>query len=959
MNTNSLLLAFFLLLIGGSVSAQYSILDPDYSQASPLNCDNVPPGPNFTSGPTPYTPNMADTFTVCPDLTMGSKVSIAFATNIGYYWDIDPSDTVYIFDGPSTSSPLLGAYNNATNPNGFFVSASFENNPSGCLTIVFHSDGASEGQGFFGHLACGDLAQPFTPHLEAFVNGQGANALNPIDTGYVNICFGDSVLFVAKPVFPYSFENTGTGYSQTVDNAAYYWTVSGVGTFNDDDSIWITPPQRQGYYVDCRITDQFPQVMHINAKIRVSTLPSFATTRALEDTLCIGDQTNLLGGVTAQDTVGVSIPGNAFAIGGSFAGLTALPDGTGVQYQTSIPLSGFNGGTVTSANDIASVCLDIEHSYIGDIEIALQCPNGTMVSLMNCYNLAGGLIPGGCGNGFDIFLGNDTDIDGGAPGSPVWTYCFSAANATNGTICADALAGNTIPNASGFGAIDPSGVFMPDGNFANFIGCPLDGNWTIVVQDNQGIDDGYIFQWSIQFDQSLYPDLETYQNYVVSSFWSPDPSIISGQNDTSIVIQPTTPGFNYYTYNVTDDFGCPFDTTIAVFVMPVAHIFSDTIACDFGFQVTGTQTYQGGAWSATPAGLNFSSTTANNPSITATNSGLYTVTFIDQACGDTVNTTINFAPYPQIFADTQMCDLGFQVANTQAFLTGGYWTSNNPEISFAPDNGTLNPAINAITSGYYQVTFTDSVCGNSTSAHITMFEPPRIFGDTIGCYDVFQTFDNFAVSGGTWYALDTAMHISPITDVNPVFQTSAPGVYTVSFVDNQCHDSLTSTIFFPGFPWTPISDTVVCEGVTFTLKAAIDTSSNSYVWNTGATGTSIVVSAPGTYTITSSNECYTFIDSAIVTWKVCDINAPNIIVRSSKAGNNKFILTYDGIAEFHCTIVNRWGNVVYEFSDVSAAWDGKDQNGTNLPTGVYFYTFTATTIAGAPIEKQGFVQLFD
>ena len=94
MSRNSLLLAFFLLLIAGSVSAQYSILDPDYNQASPLNCDNVPAGPNFTSGPNPYTPNMADTFTVCPDLTMGSKVSIAFATNIGYYWDIHPSYTV-------------------------------------------------------------------------------------------------------------------------------------------------------------------------------------------------------------------------------------------------------------------------------------------------------------------------------------------------------------------------------------------------------------------------------------------------------------------------------------------------------------------------------------------------------------------------------------------------------------------------------------------------------------------------------------------------------------------------------------------------------------------------------------------------------------------------------------------------------------------------------------------------
>jgi subtilisin-like proprotein convertase family protein len=200
----------------------------------------------------------------------------------------------------------------------------------------------------------------------------------------------------------------------------------------------------------------------------------------------------------------------------SVAGLTFLPDGAGLQYETSIGVSGFDQTTlITSAANFDQLCLDIEHSFIGDLEITLTCPNGTTVSIMNTYNGTsawGALVPGGCGSGIGTSLGNDTNIDGGAPGPPVWTYCFSPANATLGTICAENTAGNTIPNdytASGINlpnattgnnlAMDTNGVYLPDGNFNDFIGCPVNGNWTITVQDNQSLDDGYIFQWGLVF----------------------------------------------------------------------------------------------------------------------------------------------------------------------------------------------------------------------------------------------------------------------------------------------------------------------------------------------------------------------------------------------------------------------------------------------------------------------------
>jgi len=834
---------FFAFISFVALNQALLLSDPDYNQANPLNCSGIipppPSGTNFSDGAGNYAPNMNEVLVLCPDLTQGSKVSIAFATNIGFEFNIDPSDTLFIYDGPTTSAPLLGAFNSGTNPVGFYVQASFANNPSGCLTLRFVSNGTNEGTGWVANVACGDIPQPFVPHIEAFKNGVGPNILNPLDTGYVDLCFGDSVLLVATPTFPYASEVTGTGYSQTVANCTYLWTIGGSGQ-STGSSVWFTPPTRSGYYVDLKITDAFPQIVNTNCKVRVSQIPIFAGTGPLEDSVCLGENTNLIGGVTAQDTVGVTVPGGEYQVGGIFAGLTFLPDGAGQQYETSIGISGFDQTTlITSAANFDQLCLDIEHSYIGDIEITLTCPNGTTVSIMNAYNQTPfgwtALVPGGCGNGIGTFLGNDTNIDGGAPGSPVWSYCFSPTNATLGTICAENTAGNTIPNdytAGGINlpnattgnniAMDTNGVYLPDGNFNDFIGCPVNGNWTITVQDNQGIDDGYIFQWGIYFNAALYPETEGYQNTLVSDFWTADPTIISGQNDTLITIQPDVTGNTFYTYNVTDNFGCAYDTTVTLYVMDLPSIFSDTLACNYVYQVTGT-----------------------------------------------------------------------------------------------------------------------------------------------------SSFNNY---GGVWSSTDPLIFISNIQSNNPQISTNFAGIYPVSFTDEACNVTLTSNIEFPPYIYTQVLDTNICPGSSFELDPLILNTpkdsllsewtqqanynpSTTWFWGDGATEIPRIISGAGTYIFHLKNACYEVTDTASIGIKPCDITAPNIIVMSSLAGNNIFYVNSEGIVSFDCVIINRWGNVIYEYTDAAGGWDGKTADGNKVEEGTYFYRIKAIIEGGEELIKHGFVVL--
>jgi subtilisin-like proprotein convertase family protein len=812
---SSLLLVAGALVSSKGLAQNVNIGDPGFPQSSPAPCNTFGTSGNnfFDNGGSGgnYTPNFSGTTVLCPDLNLGTKMQVAFGINAGFAFDVHGSDSIYVYDGPNTSSPLMGVHNSVTDPNGFTHVATW-NNPTGCLTIKFVTDGANEGAGWVANAQCGNQPQPFTPHIEAFVNGSGPNRLNPIDTGFVDVCFGDSILFVTKPNFPYALEVTGNGYSQNLTTVNYTWYISDGGTYPNNDSIWFKPPARSGYLVDLKITDLFPQTERLLAKVRVSQKPDFTGTGPVEDTVCLGQNTILLGGVTATDTVGISIPPGTFELGGSFAGLTYLPDGSGQNYTAPITISGFpTGAVINNAQSLNMVSITMEHSYAGDLEIWLTCPTGQQVNLVNSYNP--GALPGGT-SGSSRFLGHPFDDTGGGGPGIGWEYKFSSVFNTidpminnwfnsNANIIVTASPGP--PQVSAGTSMSPNFVYEPENSFANFTGCPVNGVWTINVRDNLSIDDGYIFEWGLFFDPSYFPGLSGYHNTADSVYWSANPTIVSQGNDTLTTILPNQPGTTFYTYNMIDNFGCHYDTVVTLFTHPQPTIFNDTWTCNYTYNVTGTT----------------------------------------------------------------------------------------------------------------------------------------------------------AVNGGVWSCADTNVHFIPNVNVmNPTIVSSIPGTFTVTFTDNQCGTAISSTIDFVKDPYVYINDTVLCQGSTGVLTCVTFPQNDVYSWNDGTSGPTIQALAGTNYMVTASNECGTSSDSLRVASKVCDVNAPNIIVLSSQNGNNKFYLEYDGVKEFQITIVNRWGNKITEYSDPADAWDGKNMNGEVVSEGIYFYRLDATFDNNEKVTKQGFIQVY-
>ncbi len=599
-----------------------------------------------------YLPNTNDTITFCPD-GGASKISVAFGIDQGFTWDIDASDTLYIYDGSSTSGTLVGAYNTSTNPNGIPAFTASWGNTSGCLTLVFISDGAGEGTGWGANISCGNPVQPFTPHMDAFINGEANGGtdliddLNPSDTGYVDVCFGDTIMFVGSADFPYDPANTGNGGYDQIGNHSYSWSFSNGDTFTGD-TIYFVPPYRSGFLVRLDILDAFPQTQTIFSVVRVSTVPSFATCGALHDTLCEGGLTQLYGGVTSGDTVGVDGQAGSIDIGGAFATLTYLPDGSGQNYTTDIDIQGFPvGATIQNGTDVSRVCLKMEHSYLGDLEMKLSCPNGQSVNIFNAYSggNSGALYPSGFGGG-GTYIGGAKDNSTGTPGV-CEEYCFSEQLGAlpswdNGSY-------NTIP-ASGpsIGIMIEPGTYNPEGSFSSLVGCPVNGLWTITVRDNQSIDDGYICEWGLFLSGTLDPNTENYTPIFNDGFWSPNQTILSGNNDTAIVILPVL-GTNSYTFNVEDSFGCAYDTLIKVEAIQKTSIGNPGSAClDGHVAFTGTYAPEGGNWFYNgPGNLSFSpSTTFINPNVSADVAGTYTILFHGVQCSDTVSQEVTFLPNP-------------------------------------------------------------------------------------------------------------------------------------------------------------------------------------------------------------------------------------------------------------------------------------------------------------------------
>lgn len=85
-------------------------------------------------------------------------------------------------------------------------------------------------------------------------------------------------------------------------------------------------------------------------------------------------------------------------------------------------------------------------------------------------------------------------------------------------------------------------------------------------------------------------------------------------------------------------------------------------------------------------------------------------------------------------------------------------------------------------------------------------------------------------------------------------------------------------------------------------------------------------------------------------------NIPNVFTPNSDGQNDVFIVSSSGTAWFDFRVFSRSGGLVYKAESSVIQWDGKDNQGNDLPEGIYFYVIEDR--AGLYESAKGFVYLF-
>ncbi|MCR5050791.1 MAG: gliding motility-associated C-terminal domain-containing protein [Paludibacteraceae bacterium] len=102
-------------------------------------------------------------------------------------------------------------------------------------------------------------------------------------------------------------------------------------------------------------------------------------------------------------------------------------------------------------------------------------------------------------------------------------------------------------------------------------------------------------------------------------------------------------------------------------------------------------------------------------------------------------------------------------------------------------------------------------------------------------------------------------------------------------------------------------------------------------------------SEPGSYRVVCSvNNQYCKTDSMEMFVAISEsyLAVPNVFTPDGNGQNDEFRVAYRSLREFHCWVYNRWGKLVYEWTDPAKGWDGTI-NGRPAAEGAYYYVIRA------------------
>ncbi len=361
--------------------------------------------------------------------------------------------------------------------------------------------------------------------------------------------------------------------------------------------------------------------------------------------------------------------------------------------------------------------------------------------------------------------------------------------------------------------------------------------------------------------------------------------------------------------------------------------------------------------------------TVRSPLITPDTSATYVVTISLPGCPDVKDSFhVDVQPVPDVYigGNRFIClyDTIHINANVKPTWYTGYMYSWSPATSLDFTNTPTVVFTAGVSQKYYLTVTTTAGCTGKDSAQLIVQA-----GDFGGINQDFAVCPHDSVlltgTGGVSYQWHPGLYLSDSNAATPWVKPIADITYHLVVTSNVgCHDTVSLHVTVHPAALITMEDSITLyPGETAQLSPL--TNCNTFLWFPPAGLSSATISNPVAspdistrYIVrgTTTDGCVAY-DSIDVNLDPASLlTLPNAFTPGTGV-NNKFSIIKRGQANLnYFRIFNRWGQVVFETTNIDAGWDGTF-NGAQQPLGVYVYDVQAVTHSGLLFNKHGNVTL--
>ncbi len=378
-------------------------------------------------------------------------------------------------------------------------------------------------------------------------------------------------------------------------------------------------------------------------------------------------------------------------------------------------------------------------------------------------------------------------------------------------------------------------------------------------------------------------------------------------------------------------------------------------------------------------------TAIGTPGAYSTSTGTVYIEVTDaNGCSNNIDVDLTVNPLPTATStSSDLCDDGsgqatFDLTGLESTIDGGAGNT----IDWYADAGLTTPIAtpgaftSASTTVYVEVTDPTTSCTNSTSVDLNVTaapSAPTVSSDASYCEGETIADVSAAGSGGTitWYSDPSLTNVVGTgTTFSPSVSGTGSTIYYATEDVGGCTSEVDSVIItvnanpVAAFTASPTSGNVPLD-VDYTNNS---TGSNlTYDWafgdgnNSSSQDPSNTFNDLGTYTtlltVTDDNGCMDTTSTVITVAGESVLIIPNIFSPNGDGINDIFNVEGTNITEIRGTIMNRWGQIMFQFDLLEMGWDGRTTAGLEAVEGTYYYIIDATGQDGTVYNYQGPFQL--